>query len=99
LLVPIEFTRPYGEHDVLNHPEFNANLDNMYNTTSFSRRTRFSICVHCGLEHALLIMSELGEYSLTYSTRNGPILHSQDDFLIACILKKYLVSTSQILQS
>jgi len=85
LLVPVEFTRPDGEHDVFNHPEFDANLDSRYNTASFSRRMWFSVFVHCGLEHAWLIMSELREYSLTYSPRNDPISHSQGDLLAACI--------------
>uniref|UniRef100_A0A0D3CEB8 Leucine-rich repeat-containing N-terminal plant-type domain-containing protein n=1 Tax=Brassica oleracea var. oleracea TaxID=109376 RepID=A0A0D3CEB8_BRAOL len=32
-----------GGHDVLNLPGFGVNLDNSYNTISFSHRTRFSI--------------------------------------------------------
>ncbi|WZZ79417.1 hypothetical protein YC2023_099989 [Brassica napus] len=43
LLIAIGFTRPEGGHDVLNLPGFGVNLDNSYNTASFSHRTRFSI--------------------------------------------------------
>ena len=43
LLIAIGFTRPGGGHDVLNLPGFGVNLDNSYNTASFSHRTRFSI--------------------------------------------------------
>ncbi|WZZ00302.1 hypothetical protein YC2023_072630 [Brassica napus] len=43
LVKAIGFTRPGGGHDVLNLPGFGVNLDNSYNTASFSHRTRFSI--------------------------------------------------------
>ncbi|WZZ25527.1 hypothetical protein YC2023_008928 [Brassica napus] len=51
---------------VLNLPGFGVNLDNSYNTTSFSHRTRFSIVFIFGREQSWLIMSELGEYSLSF---------------------------------
>ncbi|KAL5725738.1 hypothetical protein ACHQM5_008854 [Ranunculus cassubicifolius] len=41
---PIGFTRPSGEHNVLNHSDFVVNLNNDHHTVSSSHRTRFSCC-------------------------------------------------------
>jgi len=65
-LIYVGFTRPGGEHDVLNHPNFDVNRDNIYRTSTFSHRTLVLYCVHFGLEHASLFMSEFGEYSLSF---------------------------------